>query len=110
MDDRFSKYEKEIPNLDIGTTYLLIDADYWKKPRSISIQNLGGSLNIKINEDLIADRNVTAVEYNNQDESPELPPNSFKVSTKAHLAIDKDYLYIWIPALNKWKRIILSEW
>jgi len=96
-------------NVNLSSLFVTLDSKNWKRPRTLSLENLGGVLNIKFEEDL-SERNVTSVEFINQDEFPTLPPNTFKVNTRTHIAVDENYLYVWVTSLNKWKRIILSSW
>lgn len=90
-------------------TFTLIDSTDFKKPCIISLENLAGVLTIKVSDDF-KDLNVVAVNYENQEESPENPPNTFRVDTRTHIAVDNNYLYVWIPSLKRWKRTILSTW
>lgn len=96
-------------NLDLINTFVNVDSKLWKGPRPLSLQNLGGVLNIKI-DDEINERNVTSVEYINQEENPKLPPETFNINLRTHIAVDENYLYVWIDSLKKWKRILLSDW
>jgi len=36
------------------------------------------------------------------------PLNTCKVNR--NMAVDENYLYVWIASIEKWKRIILSDW
>lgn len=105
------QYEKATlgENINPKVTYIPIDSGNWKRPRILTIENFSGLLEIKFNEELLQ-RNVTSVDFVNQDVEPELPPNTFKVNTKTHIAIDDNYMYVWVPSKSRWKRIILSEW
>ena len=94
---------------DLKNVFIDINSKLWKKPKTLTIDNLGGMLNVKINED-IKHRNVTCVEYVNQNENPDIPPHAIKVNTQTHIAVDENYLYVWVQSLKKWKRILLSDW
>jgi len=107
MDKRKFRYGKTTEqSLDLQKVYVHIDSDNWKRTSLLSLESLAGHLSIKVNDNL----NVTSVNYVNQGENPELPPNTFRVNTRAHIAIDDNYLYVWVPSLKRWKRIILSSW
>jgi hypothetical protein len=95
-------------NLDLENTYIELESKSWKRHRMLSLENLQGVLEVKVQD--ISDRNVTSVEYVNQEEFPELPPNTFNVNTKTHIAVDENYLYVWVPSLKRWKRTLLSNW
>ena len=107
-DKRPYQYELNPPSskIDLQNVYVPIDSGAWKRPRAITVENLAGYLTVEVADDL----NVSAVEYVNQADSPETPPNTFRVNTRAHIAIDDNYLYVWIPSQNRWKRSLLAEW
>jgi hypothetical protein len=86
-----------------------VNSKLWRQPRTLTLENLGGLLSIAVSDGL-EERNVTSVEYVNQSENPTLPPETFKVNTRTHIAIDENYLYVWVQSLNKWKRCLLSNW
>ncbi len=96
-------------HIDPTTTYVPVDSGNWKRPRILTIKNFSGLLEIKFNNELLQ-RNVTAVDYVNQGENPELPPDTFQVNTRTHIAVDDNYIYVWIPSQSRWKRTILCEW
>lgn len=100
---------KSLNDLNLEDTYININSKYWKEPKTLSLDNIGGLLSVNISEEL-NQKNVTCVEYSNQDKNPELPPETYNVDIKTHIAIDDNYLYVWIKSLKKWKRIILSNW
>jgi len=94
--------------LNLTGTFIEIESKNWKRSRMLSLENLGGLLEVKVQD--ISDRNVTSVEFTNQEEFPQLPPNAKKVNTRTHIAVDENYLYVWVPSLNRWKRTMLSFW
>lgn len=95
-------------NLNLENTFVEIESKSWKRSRMLSLEILGGILNIKTKD--FSDRNITALKYVNQEENPHLPPKTFKVDIKTHIAVDENYLYVWIHSLKRWKRILLSDW
>ena len=108
MDDRKSYDISSQENLN--NVFVQVESKGWRRPQTLTLENLGGILNVKVSEQIFVERNVTSVEYVNQEESPELPPNTFKVNTRTHIAVDDNYLYVWIPSLNRWKRTLLGTW
>jgi hypothetical protein len=99
---------KPTEDLDLTNTFIEIESKSWKRSRMLSLENLNGVLNIKIAD--VTDRNVTSVDFVNQEEFPELPPNTFPLNTRTHIAVDDNYLYVWVPSSGRWKRTMLSSW
>jgi hypothetical protein len=95
---------------------IFIEVDYpaWPRTCALTLEILNNTLQVKANEQYIdeklRDQNVTSVEFINQNIDPSLPPNTFPVNVKTHIAVDENYLYVWVPISNKWKRILLSDW
>ena len=107
-DRRPYQNEKHIPqpSEDTKGIFVPIDSASWKRPRILTLENLAGYLTVEVEGDI----NVTSVDYVNQSDKPELPPNTFPVNTRAHIAIDDNYLYVWVESQKRWKRTILSVW
>jgi hypothetical protein len=110
MQEKLFLYDKEIPFEEIAGSSIQLDSKNWKRPRALTLEVLAGVLNVKVSDEVIYERNVTSVEYVNQEGNPEIPPNTFRVNTRTHIAVDDNYLYVWVPSLNRWKRLILSSW
>jgi hypothetical protein len=108
MDDR--RPHEFSPEESLGDIFFSIESKNWRRPRTLTLQNLGGALSVQISEEVLAERNVTSVEYVNQESNPDLPPNTFRVNTRTHIAVDDNYIYVWVPSLNRWKRALLSIW
>ena len=109
MNERFYKNEKaERPN-EIVDALLLIDSGKWKRPRTLTIEKLEETLNVRLNEGL-EDKNVTSVSYSDQEDHPDVLPNGIPIIEKTFISVDENYLYVWIPQLKKWKRTLLSNW
>jgi len=89
---------------DFKNIYITVDSKLWKRPKPLSLEDLTKLF------DLNSNANVISVEYKNQEQNPEFPPNTFGLNIKTHIAVDENYLYIWVPSLKKWKRVILSDW
>jgi uncharacterized protein YuzE len=106
MQEKVFVYEEGVSPEELAGTFISIDSKNWRRPRAVTLDGLSEVLNIKVGED----KNVTAVEYVHQDDNPEIPPNTIKVDTKTHIAVDDNYLYVWVPSLNRWKRMLLSTW
>ena len=71
---------------------------------------LGEKLQVVANNVIAADRNLTSIKFSNQEDAPELPPDTEAIVERSYIAIDNNYLYIWLDSLKKWKRTPLSEW
>ena len=107
--DRFFKEDKGAPDpISLDGTFIQIDNGSWRKPYIISVERLGNTIQLKIDEETLRTRNVTAVKYSGQDLVPELSPESLPIDDKTHLSVDEHYLYVWVPQVLKWKRIPLS--
>ena len=114
--DRIFKYEKYMGSaLDLSNVCIPVDSPNWKRARAasildivkvLSLNNSGGTVTVEVDKDI----NVSSVDYVNQFDSPERPPDTLSVNTRAHIAIDDNYLYVWVPALKRWKRSVLTEW
>ena len=112
MADSFYKNEK-ISNIDISNTYIQIDSDIFRKPYIISVETIGNLLQLKINNNLIKDlssKNVTSINYMGQDNNKDISPITGSPIEKTYISVDENYMYIWIDSLQKWKRILLSDW
>ena len=107
-DKRPYKLEKLSPlsKIDPRNVYVPVESPGWKRPRILTIENLAGYLTVEVADDL----NVSAVDYVNQSDEPQRPPDTSRVNTRAHIAIDDNYLYVWVPSQKRWKRSLLSEW
>lgn len=108
MDERFHK-ENKIELVNPENSFVPIDSNEWRKAGVISVERIGKILQIQLDEDVVK-RNVTSVEFSNQNEIPELPPDSLPINTKTHISVDENYLYVWVPQSSRWKRIPLSIW
>ena len=109
--DRFFKEDKGVPDkFSLEGTFIPVDSGTWRKPYIISVERLGNAIQLKIDEEALKTRNVTAVKYSGQDLVPELSPESLPVDLKTHLAVDENYLYVWISQSSRWKRLPLSIW
>ena len=112
MDNHERSYRpknlKSTEELNLQNTFIEIESKSWKRSRMLSLENLNGVLSVEVAD--VKDRNVTSVVFKNQEENPESPPGTFKVDTKTHIAVDDNYLYVWVPSKKRWKRVILSSW
>lgn len=108
--DRFYKEDKGVPDsFAIDMAFVPIDSGGWRKPYIISVERIGKAIQLKIDEDA-ASKNVTAVKYSDMNNVPDLSPESLPVDAKTHLAVDENYLYVWVPQVKRWKRMPLTEW
>jgi len=106
---RMEKRSKVKESLNTKTTYIQVDNREFKRPGKITLERLGNILNIKIDEDL-SEMNVTSLEITFQGKDPSLLPDTLAVSPKTQIAVDENYLYVWVSKVSRWKRILLSEW
>ena len=108
-DNRLYKGYKVVEGLDITKSFVLVDSVDFKKPCTITIEKIGQSIEIQLNED-IAGKNVYSMVFSEQESNPQLPPDTLPISAKTHISVDENYLYVWVPQSSRWKRIPLSEW
>jgi len=103
---------------DLAELFIEVDSPSWPRTCALTLEVLNNSLHIKANEDYLdelvknklIENNVVSVQFINQNENPTLPPNTFPLISKTHIAVDENYLYVWVPICDKWKRILLSDW
>ena len=107
--DRIYKYQRieNHKNLDISQVYLPIDSGQWKREKALTLKQIGDILQVFIS-DGIFDENVISVDSNNI--SPNRPPKGLSKTVKTYISVDEDYLYVWIPNKNMWKRTRLLDW
>ena len=108
MNDRLYKNHKA-NNLDPKKTFIQIDSADFRKPISISLERIGNVLQLKVEDDLEI-RNVSSVKCLNLENEPNLNPEKIEISPMTNIAVDENYLYIWVEKISKWKRILLSDW
>jgi len=107
-NNRFYK-DQTAKNADPKNAYLKIDSINFKRPMKISVMDFGKILDLGINADM-ASKNVSAKMFLGQDEDPNKPPDDIETCDSVNIAIDDNYLYIWVPSSKKWKRIMLGDW
>lgn len=107
--ERIYKNQRVVTNLDPSKTFVLVDSADFRKPVTISLEKIGDSLQLRIDDDLEW-RNISVVEPEGLEEKPGSNPDKLPISTKTHISVDENYLYVWVPQSEKWKRIPLSEW
>jgi hypothetical protein len=107
--ERFFREDKGCPTISVGNTVIQVDSVDWRKPYVITVERLGNEIQLKLDEDA-AKRNVTAVKYSGQDLVPDLSPESLPIDSRTHLSVDENYLYVWVPQVQKWKRMPLLDW
>lgn len=100
---------KKVDGFNTARTFIKLESADFKRPVAISASDLSKVLLGEVNVDM-ARKNVSAVEFNGQDVDPEKKPEDIKVEDQINIAIDNSYLYIWIPTLKRWKRIMLGDW
>jgi len=92
-----------IQNLDINNTFLEADGVGWRAPMHMSIKDIMDQMQLDIPEEA----NVRLVTFEDQDTSINRPPNTYPLDHSLNLAVDENFLYVWIN--ERWKRIPLSE-
>jgi len=97
------------PESDLSGIQFETTSRAWKRPKMLSLENLKGVLSVVVTDEILSERNVTSLEPG-QEQDPTAPPNTFKVSNRAHISIDDNYIYVWVPSKNVWKRALLSTW
>ena len=107
--NRFYKEDKSLQDFSIDNTYVQVDSGDWRKPYIISIENIGNKISLKLNKDL-SGLNVTSSKFEDQNLVVNRSPESLPITNKAFLAVDDNYLYVWIENLGRWKRVALTEW
>ena len=116
-----------IDGLNKENTYIQIDSFGQRKSRPISLLALGSILNfeydinnyidsntiildpstlkIKINEDILNNFNHLFID---QDISFNTSPEKYPTTCGLHMTVDQNFLYVWVPDVNRWKRVPLS--
>jgi len=105
------KYDKKIEKQFVNSPdiFFTVDSPSWRNPAMMDISTLCSVLNISDNvEEFLKDSstNVFAYEFKDQDVDPTLPPGTSKLDKSLELAVDDNFLYVWIK--SRWKRIPLS--
>jgi hypothetical protein len=108
-NERLYKKPRLGENLDPSKTFILVDSTDFRKPVTISIETIGKALQLKIDQDLEW-KNTSAVQPEELGRKPETNPDKLPISPKTHISVDENYLYVWVPQSQKWKRIPLSDW
>lgn len=109
MESFYKDKEISFDGISLENTFLILDSKGWRKPAILSLDRLGNGLQLQLDRDLVK-RNVTSVEFINQNEIIDLPPESLPVNARTHIAVDENYLYVWVPQSKRWKRLPLSIW
>jgi len=130
--DKFNLRYINEQNIDKSKTYIPLDCPQWNKAGLLSISSLENLLKIQIpsinlseqldNKTIILDistlkitinknyiPNVSCEPYNEDIIILNNAPKNYQIISGAHLMVDTNFLYVWIEKLNKWKRILLSD-
>ena len=107
-EERFYK-KKTIIDFNPSNTFVKVDSQEFNRPVTLSLEKIGEILKVKSVIDL-SYINVSSVKFSGQDKTPAIPPNTLPISSRTHISVDENYLYVWVPQSSLWKRIILSEW
>lgn len=93
----------DLNSVDINKSYVEIDGIGWRTPSHISVKGIMDFMQLDIPDGT----NVKLVAFVNQDISINTPPNTYPIEKDLQLAVDDNFLYVWIK--NRWKRVPLSE-
>jgi hypothetical protein len=130
--EKFNLRSVNEQGIDKNKTHIPIDCPHWNKPAEISITSLENLLKKEIptinlseqldNTILILDPStlkitieksyipsVSAKPFNEDIITFNKSPENYQVISGAHLMVDTNFLYVWIEKLNKWKRVLLSD-
>jgi hypothetical protein len=99
------KHDKKIKGPMGQNISFTVDSPTWREPRHMDIGSLRDILDIPNKVD--SSVNIFAYKFKNQDIEPTLPPGSHKLDKSLELAVDDNFLYVWVK--HRWKRIPLSE-
>ena len=109
-EERFYKNLRVTKELNPASTFIKVDDVAFKRPVSVSLERVGEILRVKVEDDLFIEKNVSSLNFGGQDLDPELPPTACTVAPETQIAVDANYLYVWVEKLSRWKRILLSDW
>lgn len=108
-NDRLYKKPRLSENLDPSKTFVLVDSTDFIKPVTISIETIGKALQLRIDQNSEW-KNISAVLPEELGRKPDTNPEKLSISPKTHISVDENYLYVWVPQSQKWKRTPLSDW
>ena len=100
------KHDKKIKKEHIqkkDETFFTVDSPSWRNPRQMDLGSLRQVLEIP--DGLDSSANVVVYKLKDQDTNPTLPPVTHKIDKSLELAVDDNFLYVWVK--NRWKRIWL---
>jgi hypothetical protein len=130
--DKFNLRYITEQGIDKNKTHIPVDCPQWHKAALISITSLENLLKKEIpsinlseqldNTTLIVDPSTLKITI----EKSYIPsvstkpfvediitynksPENYQIISGAHLMVDTNFLYVWIEKLNKWKRVLLSD-
>ena len=107
--DRFFKERRDLPSRpDPDKIFIPVDSPLWKRSYTISLENLGEILSLKVEKDL-SRWNVSSRSPEGYEGDPNKPPEGSQLQD-AQIAVDENWLYVWVSKSGRWKRIPLSNW
>lgn len=80
-----------------ANVFITVESPIWRQPNKIDVEALGEILEI----------NIGIVDFIDQDVSINRPPDTYPINSKLEIAVDKNFLYVWVK--DRWKRIPLTE-
>jgi len=110
MTDSFKKLQR-IKVEHVGSNILIpIDSANWKTSRTISLNDFRTLILDPDSLKIVFKPTVFAKKFIDQDASINRPPKTYPIDNSLHLAVDENYLYIWIEKNKSWKRILISDY
>ena len=93
----------DINALDVDKTFIEVDGPGWREAQYIPLRSVLDAMDLAIPDS----PNVRLVTFEDQDIAITRPPNTYPLDHNLHLAVDVNFLYVWIN--DRWKRMPLSE-
>lgn len=93
----------DINTLDLDKTFLEVDAQSWRETQYIPLRTVLDAMDLSIPDA----PNVRLVTFEDQDVSVNRPPNTYALDHPLNLAVDENFLYVWIN--ERWKRVPISN-
>ena len=103
------KHDKKVKkdNIKKDDAFFIVDSPGWREPAHMDLGSLRDILDIPSIIGTDSSANVFAYRFKDQDTNPTLPPGTHKLDKSLELAVDDNFLYVWVK--TRWKRIPLTE-
>lgn len=103
---------KSLRQVNVDNAMIQIYSEEFPRPFKISLRDIANSINQQLFKDNeSAQWNFSKGEFENVIKKPSKPkkPTPDATVQKTFMATDDNYLYVWLPKLDKWKRIPMTE-